>query len=203
MAFFLQDGSRMARERQVLYLILHDGALMAAPSTRCSRQRRMPARATSSSRRWLESSDPEVLAHRRAEAELLFRRIGITFAVYGDADAEERIIPFDIIPRVLTKPEWERLSAGPRAARHARSTCFLADIYGNGEILRDGAVPRRPRLPQSLLPAGDGRPQAAPRHLRPHRRHRHRARRRRRFLRAGGQCPHARPASPTCWRTAR
>ena len=66
---------------------------------------------------WLESTPPDVLAHRRAEAELLFRRIGITFSVYGEAEAEERIIPFDIIPRVLTKPEWDRLAARPRAAR--------------------------------------------------------------------------------------
>ena len=82
------------------------------PSTRCSSATANAAAATSSSSSWLESTPPDVLAHRRAEAELLFRRIGITFAVYGEAEAEERIIPFDIIPRVLTKPEWERLARG-------------------------------------------------------------------------------------------
>ncbi len=90
--------------------------------------------------RWLELSDPELLAHRRAEAELLFRRIGITFAVYGNADAEERIIPFDIIPRVFTKPEWERLSAGLEQRVRALNL-FLADIYGDGAILREGKIP--------------------------------------------------------------
>ena len=68
-------------------------------------------------RRWLETANPDSLANRRVEAELLFRRIGITFAVYGEAEAEERIIPFDIIPRVLTQPEWAAAVARPRAAR--------------------------------------------------------------------------------------
>ena len=63
-------------------------------------------------KRWLEETPPELLAHRRAEAELLFRRIGITFAVYGDADAEERIIPFDIIPRILTRTDGPASRAG-------------------------------------------------------------------------------------------
>ena len=90
--------------------------------------------------RWLESTPPDLLAQRRAEAELLFRRIGITFAVYGNADAEERIIPFDIIPRILTKSEWDRLERG--LAQRARAlNRFLADIYGDGEILRSGLVP--------------------------------------------------------------
>jgi len=91
-------------------------------------------------KRWLDQTPPEILAHRRAEAELLFRRIGITFAVYGDSDAEERIIPFDIIPRILTKPEWQRLSRGLEQRVKALNL-FLADIYGPGEILRAGAIP--------------------------------------------------------------
>jgi uncharacterized circularly permuted ATP-grasp superfamily protein len=91
--------------------------------------------------RWLERTSPDLLAHRRAEAELLFRRIGITFAVYGNADAEERIIPFDIIPRVLTKPEWSRLSQGLEQRVRALNM-FLADVYGEGEILKAGLVPQ-------------------------------------------------------------
>ena len=51
---------------------------------------------------WLEQTPPETLAARRAQAELFFRRIGITFAVYGEADAAERLIPFDIIPRIIS-----------------------------------------------------------------------------------------------------
>ena len=70
-------------------------------------------KATKSSNAGLAETPAEQLAHRRAEAELLFRRIGITFAVYGDAEAEERIIPFDIIPRILTRKEWDRLSKRP------------------------------------------------------------------------------------------
>ena len=90
--------------------------------------------------RWLKDTPREILAHRRAEAELLFRRIGITFAVYGDNDAEERIIPFDIIPRILTKPEWERLSRGLEQRVRALNL-FLTDIYGAGAILKAGIVP--------------------------------------------------------------
>ncbi len=86
------------------------------------------------------STPPNILAQRRAEAELLFRRIGITFAVYGGTDAEEQIIPFDIIPRVLTRAEWQRLSTG-LAQRVTALNRFLADIYGDGEILAAGKVP--------------------------------------------------------------
>ena len=50
--------------------------------------------------RWLKETPPDALEYRRQEAELLFRRIGITFAVYGDAEAQERLIPFDVIPRL-------------------------------------------------------------------------------------------------------
>ena len=64
---------------------------------------------------------------RRSQAELFFRRIGITFAVYGDNESTERLIPFDIIPRVLTKPEWALLERGlkqrvTRAQRLPRAT---------------------------------------------------------------------------------
>src|ERR1700733_1696955 len=62
--------------------------------------------------RWLAETPTELLASRRAQAELLFRRIGITFAVYGDKDSTERLIPFDIIPRVLSRSEWTRLEKG-------------------------------------------------------------------------------------------
>ncbi|MEW5421017.1 circularly permuted type 2 ATP-grasp protein [Amorphus sp. 3PC139-8] len=89
---------------------------------------------------WLEENDLDTLRHRSHEAELLFRRIGITFAVYGQAEAEERIIPFDVVPRVLTSGEWHRLSQG-LTQRVRALNAFLADIYGKGEILRAGVVP--------------------------------------------------------------
>ena len=61
---------------------------------------------------WLNSAPPQLLEHRREEAELFFRKVGITFAVYGNAEAEERLIPFDIIPRIMSGQEWARLSRG-------------------------------------------------------------------------------------------
>ncbi|MGE0847316.1 MAG: circularly permuted type 2 ATP-grasp protein [Flavobacteriaceae bacterium] len=91
-------------------------------------------------REFLDSVMPEYLESRRAEAELLFRRIGITFAVYGEKDAEERIIPFDIVPRVLTRGEWNRLSEGLEQRTRAINA-FLTDLYGAREILKAGIVP--------------------------------------------------------------
>jgi uncharacterized circularly permuted ATP-grasp superfamily protein len=72
--------------------------------------------------------------------ELFFRRIGITFAVYGDEESTERLIPFDIIPRVLTKPEWTKLEAGLRQ-RVTALNMFLADVYGPKECLKAGIIP--------------------------------------------------------------
>jgi uncharacterized circularly permuted ATP-grasp superfamily protein len=89
---------------------------------------------------WLESTPRDVLKLRQAEAELLFRRGGITFAVHGSTEADERIIPFDIIPRILTMAEWNRLALGLEQRVRAINA-FLADIYGNGEILKAGVVP--------------------------------------------------------------
>lgn len=90
--------------------------------------------------RWLESAPPELLASRRSQAELMFRRIGITFAVYGEKDASERLIPFDIIPRVLGRSEWTRLEAG-LIQRVKALNLFLADVYGVGEVIRAGVIP--------------------------------------------------------------
>lgn len=89
---------------------------------------------------WLKSAPPQLLAHRHEEAELFFRKVGITFAVYGNAEAEERLIPFDIIPRILSGAEWSRLSRGLEQRVKALNM-FLRDIYGPKEILRAGIVP--------------------------------------------------------------
>ena len=90
--------------------------------------------------RWLEETPPDVLAARRAQAEYMFRRIGITFGVYGDKDAAERLIPFDIIPRLISRAEWTRLEAGLIQRVNALNL-FLRDVYGPGAILKEGLIP--------------------------------------------------------------
>lgn len=89
---------------------------------------------------WLDQVPAGLLAHRRDEADRIFRRRGITFAVYGDTSGAERLIPFDVIPRILGRSEWDRLSAG--CIQRVRAlNMFLADIYGKQEILRAGIIP--------------------------------------------------------------
>ena len=89
---------------------------------------------------WLRQSPPELLEARRRQAEILFRRIGITFAVYGAEEATERLIPFDIVPRVISQSEWTHLERGLRQRVQALNA-FLADLYGAQECLRAGIVP--------------------------------------------------------------
>src|SRR6478736_10462332 len=90
--------------------------------------------------RWLSDSPAELLESRRSQAELLFRRIGITFGVYGDKDAAERLIPFDIVPRLISRAEWRKLEAG--LTQRARAlNLFLKDIYGKGAILKEAVLP--------------------------------------------------------------
>ncbi|MFL5066324.1 MAG: circularly permuted type 2 ATP-grasp protein, partial [Xanthobacteraceae bacterium] len=89
---------------------------------------------------WLAGVQPDLLERRRREAELLFRRIGITFAVYGEAEAQERLIPFDVIPRVLAAAEWHLLQRGLEQ-RVKAINAYINDIYGTREILRAGTLP--------------------------------------------------------------
>ena len=90
--------------------------------------------------RWLKETPPDMLASRRAQAEYMFRRIGITFGVYGDKDAAERLIPFDIVPRVISRAEWTRLEAG-LIQRVTALNLFLKDVYGARAILKESIVP--------------------------------------------------------------
>src|ERR1700690_1118356 len=90
--------------------------------------------------RWLKKVPPDVLDYRRREAELLFRRIGITFAVYGEANGQERLIPFDVIPRIMSGAEWRFLEKG-LTQRVKALNMFLKDVYGARDILRAGVVP--------------------------------------------------------------
>jgi len=90
--------------------------------------------------RWLSEIAPDVLDYRRREAELIFRRIGITFAVHGEKESQERLIPFDVIPRILSGNEWRLLEKG-LTQRVRALNAFIRDIYGKREILRAGLVP--------------------------------------------------------------
>lgn len=89
---------------------------------------------------WLTGVNAEELERRRCEAELFYRRGGVTFAVYGDERGGERIIPYDIVPRILSRVEWAKLSRGLEQRVRAINL-FLADIYGRQEILRAGLIP--------------------------------------------------------------
>lgn len=89
---------------------------------------------------WFEGEDPLRLLKKSAEAEALFRRTGITFNVYGDDEADERLIPFDIVPRIIAAHEWNRLSLGIEQRVRAINA-FLHDIYHRQEILRAGRIP--------------------------------------------------------------
>jgi uncharacterized circularly permuted ATP-grasp superfamily protein len=116
---------------------------MAAPAVRCFDEMRdeagvrPPYRAVHD---WLAKTPPQELDKLRREAELLFRRLGITFAVYGEGGDPERLIPFDVVPRVIAASEWRLLSDG-LAQRIRALNAFLADVYGAREILRAGRIP--------------------------------------------------------------
>ena len=89
---------------------------------------------------WFSAEDPARLRRKAREAEDLFRLTGITFNVYGQSEARERLIPFDIVPRVISGREWDRLSRGIEQRVRAINA-FLHDIYHRQEILRAGRVP--------------------------------------------------------------
>ncbi|MEO1704320.1 MAG: circularly permuted type 2 ATP-grasp protein, partial [Pseudomonadota bacterium] len=89
---------------------------------------------------WIEASDPADLRAKQREAEDLFRLTGITFNVYGREEAEERLIPFDIVPRVISGNEWRRLTRGIEQRVRAINM-FLHDIYHRQEIIKAGRVP--------------------------------------------------------------
>ena len=85
--------------------------------------------------RWLEDTPASALATKMQEAELLFRRIGITFAVYKEGGDPERLIPFDIIPRILDAGEWAYLERGLKQRVRAINA-FLYDVYHEREFIR-------------------------------------------------------------------
>jgi uncharacterized circularly permuted ATP-grasp superfamily protein len=111
---------------------------------------------------WLEEQPDERLAQKRAEADALFHRVGITFAVYGENAGTERLIPFDIVPRILPVQEWRALEAGLKQRVRALNA-FIRDVYHEQEILKAGKIPAeqvltnaqyRPEMQAIDLPAG-------------------------------------------------
>ncbi|MEH6719713.1 MAG: circularly permuted type 2 ATP-grasp protein [Aurantimonas endophytica] len=93
---------------------------------------------------WFCAQNTEELGAKAHEAEEFFRRTGITFNVYGDEEAAERLIPFDLVPRIIAKAEWDRLAEGIEQRVQALNA-FLDDIYHDQEIIKAG------KLPQSLI----------------------------------------------------
>lgn len=93
-------------------------------------------------RAWFDAQDPALLRRKDGEAENFFRRTGITFNVYGDDAGEERLIPFDMVPRIVTAREWRKLSRGIEQRVRALNA-FLHDIYHRQEIVRSGRLPQR------------------------------------------------------------
>lgn len=89
---------------------------------------------------WFSNQDPARLKEKMDDAERFFRKTGITFAVYGEEEASERIIPFDIVPRILSGQEWRRLTQGIEQ-RVVALNAFLDDIYHRQEILKAGRIP--------------------------------------------------------------
>ena len=89
---------------------------------------------------WIAQTPLHELDRRQKAAETAFRQLGITFAVYGEEESAERIIPFDIVPRIFTHAEWERLKDG-LVQRVEAINAFLGDVYGKQKIIADGIVP--------------------------------------------------------------
>jgi len=89
---------------------------------------------------WLCGQPEEVIARARVEADLFFRRVGITFNVYGDDAGTERLIPFDLIPRIIPSEEWQTLDSGLRQRVNALNR-FIHDIYHDQDIIRAGLIP--------------------------------------------------------------
>jgi uncharacterized circularly permuted ATP-grasp superfamily protein len=94
---------------------------------------------------WQSAKSPKELVRKREEAELLFRRLGITFLVYGKESSTERLIPFDIIPRIIAAEEWQIIHDG--CCQRVRAiNAFLHDLYHGQEILRAGRIPAEDAL---------------------------------------------------------
>ena len=91
---------------------------------------------------WLENEEPARLRKKQTQAERLFRLTGITFNVYGAKEGTERIIPFDVLPRMLSGSEWDWIERGLKQRIFALNK-FIDDLYHNQHILRDKVIPEQ------------------------------------------------------------
>lgn len=95
--------------------------------------------------KWLKGMARDQMVLRQDEAEVIFRQVGITFAVYGEKDetgaGTERLIPFDSIPRIIPAHEWRTMEQG-LIQRVTALNRFLHDVYHDQDILRAGIIPR-------------------------------------------------------------
>lgn len=89
---------------------------------------------------WMQTLSKGTMAKKQEEADAIFRRLGITFAVYGESGSNERLIPFDLIPRIISAKEWRYLERGIEQRVRALNA-FLYDIYHRQEIIRAGRIP--------------------------------------------------------------
>jgi uncharacterized circularly permuted ATP-grasp superfamily protein len=111
---------------------------------------------------WLQHTTPAHIARKRREADSAFHRTGITFAVYGEQTGKERLIPFDIVPRIIPRDEWQRLERG-LVQRVTALNAFVRDIYAAQRIVRAGLIPAaqvfcnaqyRPEMQNVAVPNG-------------------------------------------------
>ena len=151
---------------------------------------------------WLDTMPHERLLEKHQQADLIFRRLGITFSVYGSEEGVERLIPFDVIPRILDAEEWRTVATGV-CQRVRAINAFLDDVYHEQHILKSGRIPAQLVLNNpGLPPGGAGARPAAPASTctspastwsasRPT------------TSTSSRTMRGCRPASPTCWRTGR
>ena len=90
--------------------------------------------------KWIDSMHGNIFEEKHNEAKDLLKRIGITFSIYKQNDLNERLIPFDMVPRIFTSKEWDILEKGV-IQRTKAINLFINDIYNSGEILKDKIIP--------------------------------------------------------------
>ena len=91
---------------------------------------------------WLSNQNINSLMRQSIKAEELFRKVGITFNVYGEDEAEERLIPFDLMPRIIDNKEWSLIEKGI-TQRLIALNMFLEDIYSKQNIVKENIIPSK------------------------------------------------------------